>query len=102
MDKNRLRWITSPPTLDRWEMGVRYAATPQGTLGTVTCTGHCDRKRGALWIVSDTYLVGADLYGLADYVHHLALVLEQARPITEQAVERALVGEYWEQQELPF
>lgn len=71
-------------------------------MGTITMQGHCDRKRGALWIYTATEPVEHRDYALSDHVHHLTLVCNQVRPVTEQSLQRGLVGGYWDQPELPF
>lgn len=102
MNQDRLRWITRPPTLDRWEMGVRYSKTPTGMVGVLTVMGYCDRKRGALWSYSETHACSGTDYGLSDAILHLALVLEQDLPATEAALQASLIGQNWVQPELPF
>lgn len=87
-----MRWITHPPSLDRYEIGVRVANTPTGRVATVTATGYSDRKRGALWIVSETLPADHGPYAAHDYVSHICLVCMAERPFTQQQMDSALVG----------
>lgn len=97
MEEERIRWITRPPSLDRFEVGVRFAATPAGVVATYTASGHCDRKRGALWIYSDSCPTGPGVYDLGDHLFTLGNALGEVRPVNKDEVERALTGQYWEQ-----
>jgi hypothetical protein len=102
MDHERLRWITSPPTLDAYKIDVRFAETPQGTLATLYAEGRCDRRRGTLWTHTETIEVAPGRYTLNDLVTHISLVCSQDRPISNVGFTRAMTGACWEQPELPF
>lgn len=102
MDKNRLQWITRPPTLDSFGISCRFAQTPTGLLITLYAEGRCDRKRGTIWTYNETIEADQDRYSAPDLVHHLALVAIQDRPTTDLALTRGLCGSAWEQPELPF
>lgn len=102
MDQERLRWITRQPTLDTWECRVTFSAGPTGVIATLWAAGRCNRKRGHLWTYEEAYEVGKDSYSLHDAITHLSLVCEQDRPTSRTSLDRSLVGEHWEQPELPW
>lgn len=102
MDNDRLRWITKPATLDRYEVRVEFAETPSGTFATVWAAGYCARKRGTLWTHTETVAVENGRYSVHDLVTHLSMVAEQDRPTTNAALTRGLCGAAWEQPELPW
>ena len=87
-----MKWITRKPTLDRYEISVRTSDTPDGRVATLTATGHCDRKRGALWIVSDTLPADRGPYSVYDHLVHIALICLADRPYNQQQMDAALVG----------
>lgn len=97
-----MKWITRPATLDvvnvRWE----YADTPTGLVATVHVEGRCLRKRGTLWTHTETLAALDTGYGLSDLMCHLAMALTCDRPARQQHFERSMVGESWDQPELPF
>lgn len=102
MDKNRLQWITSPKTLDGWECRVRFSDTPSGTIAHLWAAGTCDRRRGYLWTHEESVPVDGNRYSLHDLITHLSIAVEQDRPTSNAALTRSLVGEAWEQPELPW
>lgn len=102
MDNDRLRWITRPPTLDSWEVRVEFAESPTGTYATLWAAGRCKRKRGHLWVHTETVGVEPDRYSLHDLITHLSMAVEQDRPTSNAALTRSLCGEAWEQPELPW
>ena len=97
-----MKWITKQATLDvvtvRWE----YASTPAGLVATVYVEGRCTRKRGTLWTHTETLAVHDTGYGLSDLLCHLGMALSQDRPARQQHFEASMVGQHWEQPELPF
>lgn len=102
MDEDRLRWITKPATLDYWTMQVTFSDVPGACVATVFVAGHCRRKRGAIWTHTETIECEGGRYSLHDLISHLSLAIEQDRPTTDRALTRAMVGEAWEQPELPW
>lgn len=99
MNNERIRWITQPPTADRWTVSV----APTGTAGAVEgwvvmLTVYCDRKRGALYTHTETYDPDALVYSAVDYAHHVHLVMSQARPASKERFLGAMMGE----QQLPL
>lgn len=102
MDQDRLRWITSPKTLDSWQVKVTTCRTPSGPMGTLWVAGSCDRKRGYLWTYTETFPLVDGSYALSDALLHVELVCEQDRPASQVEFERAMIGANWEQPELPF
>lgn len=102
MEHERLRWITSPPTLDSFQITGRFVPSPSGLLLDLYADGRCDRKRSTLWTHSELVEVGGDRYQASDLIHHLALVILQDRPNSNVALTRGLCGAAWEQPELPF
>lgn len=95
-------FITRPPTLDRWELVRTQQVTDWTHWVTITITGWCERKRRPLWQHSEEVDIICEPNKVADIVHHLTLVCEQDRPTTNVELRRGLLGEYWDQPELPF
>lgn len=102
MDQERLQWITKRPTLDGYTVRVDFADTPSGAMPSVYVEGRCNRKRFALWRHSEFLPEQGGGYTLSDFMCHLALALSVDRPTTQAAFERSMVGESWDQPELPF
>lgn len=99
---NRNDWITSPPTLDRWEVRVTPIASEGEPLWQLDAYGYCWRKRGPIWAYSEVCGESDGAMYVSDVVHHLALVCMQDKPASRAALEAGLVGEAWVQDELPF
>lgn len=95
-------FVTSPPTLDRWEVRRRTVATSPQLIFEVDCIGWCNRRKRPLF--SHTEVVTGDEGPLkvSDVAHHYALVCEQDRPTTQDRFLRGLLGDHWDQPELPF
>jgi hypothetical protein len=99
---NALDFITKPPTLDRWEITARTCRDTPQVLVEITVTGWCARKRRALFVHTEIVAPQFEPMKVSDITHHLALVLEQDRPTSHDALTRGLLGEHWDQPELPF
>lgn len=95
-------FIVRPPTLDRWTIQRSMAMLAPAWVCEVTITGWCDRRRRPLFQWTEVVTADEGDLKVSDVVHHFALVAEQDRPTTNAAFHRGLVGEHWDQPELPF
>lgn len=102
MDPDRLKWITRPATLDRWEVRIVYLSHGPQRVAEATFTGWCNRKRNRLWTHTEVGNPESGDYQLHDLMMHVTLVCEQDKPVNQQQFERAMIGQHWEQPELPF
>lgn len=102
MNEDRLRWITRKPTLDAWEVTIDYLETPGEPMATVLVRARCKRKRGYLWTHTEIVPRSRSDYALHDFLCHIALVIDTEGPTTKQEFEAAMIGNVWEQPELPF
>lgn len=66
--------------------------------------GRASTQRSSLWSVSETWTWAEQRCGLepTDALHHLALVVVQDRPSSQDHLEASLTGNGWEQLELPI
>lgn len=85
-------WVTRRATLDRWEAVTEIVGHGADAICTVTVSGHCTRKRGRLWTVSEVLPARHNQYGAADFITHITLVCLAERPFTQAQVDNALVG----------
>nr|CRY97245.1 hypothetical protein [uncultured prokaryote] len=74
-----------------------------GYLTSLDVAGNSDTQRPRLWSVKETWTVAEQECGLqpTDALHHLALIVAQDRPASQEAVFRQLTGEPWVQESLP-
>ena len=98
--------VFGPPDhrLERLELKL-YLPTPRnGRHSRLTAHGFAETKRGALWTVQETWSWSEQQAGLqpCDAVHHIALAAFQDHPGSQDAVERSLTGQGWEDVPLPF
>lgn len=95
-------FVVSSPTLDRWE--VRVTRLPQSSGGhhEVAAIGWCARRRKPLWSHVEVVDTRGGAQRVSDVVHHLSLVCEQDSPVTLQGLLCGLLGEAWDQPELPL
>lgn len=95
-------FIVRPPTLDRWEVRVNIVSTGPLSVREVVVQGWCNRRRRPLFSWSEYVTAEDGPMGVTDRVHHAALVCEQDRPTSSEAFERGLIGEHWDQLEIPY
>lgn len=95
-------YVVSKATLDRWEVKRSTISTVPHLVFEVTVTGWCNRRRRPLFVHSEVVAPSNEPMKVSDVAHHYALVCEQDRPTTQEAFDRGLLGQYFDQPELPW
>lgn len=95
--QQRNEFVVKPATLDAWEVRVEDREPPEEPGWTIFAAGRCRRRRSLLWSYLEPVPAEVGQYGLTDRVHHLALVCAQDRPVNLAQLQRALMGQFWEQ-----
>lgn len=80
---------------------------PSPTNGFVTqarAVGEASTRRTSLWSESVSWSADEVTHGLqpADWVNHVVLCTLQDRPASQEALDDSLIGQGWEDVQLPF
>lgn len=93
--------IYGPPdhALEVVRVVLRLPTRRNGHTTLLEAHGESSTKRGPLWSVRETWAADEVQRGLqpVDAVQHLLLVASQDRPASQDPLERALLGQAWEE-----